>query len=99
MRKGRNNRSQSDDIVQEPGNNKNENPGDQRNHGSKTQGDTHEGAFSFQSFFDSTAKARTHPPPPISSQPMMGGNDVRPSGGGVNNIYTENASASVRDRT
>lgn len=27
------------------------------------------------------AKARTHAPPPISSQPMMGGNDVRPFGG------------------
>jgi hypothetical protein len=56
-----------DDIVQQPGHGKNENPGDQRYERSKTQMDIHEGILSFQFFFDSVAKATTHAPPPTSS--------------------------------
>jgi hypothetical protein len=65
-----------DDEVQQPRRDKNQNSCDQRHEGSETQVDSHESTFSFQSFFDSAAKAITQAPPPTSNQPMMGGSDT-----------------------
>ena len=65
-----------EDVGQQPGHGKYEDPGDQRHQGRKTQGDIHEGNPPFQFFLDCRAKANTHAPPPMSSQPMIGGNDT-----------------------